>query len=226
MAGEKRSGFSGWVSKVFTEEVDSKDAVEGETLSESEIESLMADEQQFEGKLSEVAENAGALDFNQIFHTAGIQSEGMATAEKALEIIHAQPQSLSLEVKRASVKATLSALGVNIDKIKRDVIQKGSVLDAFRNAGQKQLTQFTQSSEEKIKGIEEEMQQYLMAKNDQIEELRKSIKERQQAQRTIEEEVAEREEEMRVVVEFFTPDSLPSSGMNPKSTVKPPKGLE
>lgn len=232
-------GFVGWLQRIFTEEVDDS----ADTLTPDEIEQLLttplspAPEQssaaapppQTEVELPAEAvstEVGDALDFDAIYKAASIETDGMASAEKALEIIRSQPQDLTLEVKRASVKATLKALGVPIDEIKRDVMRKSAALNSYHEQFETSTTEQISADETAIGEIEAEIEAFLQQKNDEIASLKTRIQERRQHSRQIEDLLRNREEDMRIVVEFFTSDSVSSSSLNPESPDSPPEELD
>lgn len=102
----------------------------------------------------------GKLKVSTVYEAAGVPPTPFS-AEQALELIHAMPADLPLEVRRQTVKATLVAIGQTLgatpQNIVADATRKAAALDAYLNAYGKKSEEFVGKVEGEIKTLETQM---------------------------------------------------------------------
>lgn len=117
---------------------------------------------------SEIPAPDGEVDFQTVFHSAGIVSDiPFATAEKAMELrrnFSALPQAVQVE----SVEAALKTFGIAEQAIVADAVAKGEAIEAYLEAIQQEtkvvldranaeIAELTRQIEEKKKEAQERM---------------------------------------------------------------------
>ena len=165
----------------------------------------------------------GKLKVSVVYEAAGV-SPTPFSAEQALELIQAMPADLPLEIRRQTVKATLSTIGKTLgatpQTIVADATRKAAALDAYLNAFGKKSEEFVGKVEGEIKTLEA-----------QIAEKRKAI---EVAKHRVEDlsKFCDREaERLDDVLEFFSLDVGPSkyaadappAGATPNAAPEPDK---
>ncbi len=152
--------------------------------------------------LGPVSAPGGKVEFSQIYERAGLPSTQFG-AEEALDVIHSLPVELPIQVKRATVQATLTAMGkamgINTETVVADASRKLAALGAYGEALTHQTSQFISVSEAKISDLEKEIASHRATIEDS-----KSLLAAASASCTAE---ADRLDD---VLEFFTMDVAPS----------------
>jgi TolA-binding protein len=139
----------------------------------------------------------GSIEFSKVFARAEVPASASFTAEQALSMLHSMPSDLPLRVKRLTVKATLDAVGQAVGATPGDIVN---------DAGRKVTT-----LESFIREVSERAQELRNAEDEEIEQLRLRIAEREAEK----EAISQREglvfsscrakiEDLDQVVAFFT----------------------
>jgi hypothetical protein len=90
-----------------------------------------------EEKVQSAVDNNGVVNFVTVYQSAGLPISPF-TAEQALDVIASLPSNLPIEIRRATVQATLTAmgkaLGVNTETVVADASRKLAALSAYEDA--------------------------------------------------------------------------------------------
>lgn len=106
---------------------------------------------------------AGQVDFVSVYAKAGLTPSPFS-AEQAWDVINSLPPELPLDARRATVQATLSAMGkamgVNTETVIADAGRKVAALSAYEDVLTHQAKTYTGAIESKIAGLEREIAMY------------------------------------------------------------------
>jgi len=147
-----------------------------------------------------VTTKGGEVDFDQLYQQAGITSEGKFTVEKALEMIRKYPGDMPLETKRVSARIALEAMGKTSKEVLTDAAEKVQALDAYVETGSKEVQTCNSEADTRIAELQKQIEDWKnvkAAKNLQQEQLEAACK--------------GRAEDIRQVIDFFTPDVAPET---------------
>ena len=140
----------------------------------------------------------GKANLPLIYEAAGIPVSNF-TAEQALEIINSLPADLPLEVRRQTVKATLSAIGKTVgatpQTIVADATRKLAALEAYLESFGQKSAEFTKKLETDIATLEA-----------QIQERRKAIESAHKRVEDLSKYCDSEAEQLDDVLEFFSLD--------------------
>lgn len=106
---------------------------------------------------------AGHVDFVSVYAKAGLTASPFS-AEQAWEVINSLPAELPLAARRATVQATLAAMGkamgVNTETVIADAGRKVAALSAYEDVLTHQAKTYSSAIEAKIASLEQEIGMY------------------------------------------------------------------
>ncbi|HEY3282271.1 MAG TPA: hypothetical protein VGN26_08370 [Armatimonadota bacterium] len=143
---------------------------------------------------------SGPVDFAAVYQQAGLSDPNRFSAEKALEMVRKFPAEMPLEMRRASARITLETMGKDLREPLTDAAEKLRALDAYLEAGEKEVAQVSAEADAEISQLQAKIQDW-----ERVKEARK------RQQQDLEAACEQHASELKEVVNFFTPD-LPSSG--------------
>ncbi len=153
-----------------------------------------------------------AADFAAVYGEAGIELPGHGYGVEKVGSMLASKRlaPLSREVRAAAVLAALEAAGAPIRDVVQDAVRRDKALDAYEAAKQREVAELQQQASARIDAIKAEIDEFLRAKNAEIEDLKKMT---EGASRAFEEmRSRKRSEEERlfdVVAHFVEPTDNP-----------------
>lgn len=155
----------------------------------------------------------GMPDFEKVYAKASLPKASFG-AEQAIEVISSLPAELPLQVKRATVQATLSAMGkamnqsesVNTESVVADTSRKMAALSAYEDS-------LNLQSKKHIAAMQLEIKSY----EDRITALNGQIAKTEQLLATAIEQCRKENEKLDEVLEFFTLDIGASKNAQPSN---------
>ena len=155
-----------------------------------------------EEQAREVMAPGGVPDFEKVYAKASLPKAGFG-AEQAIEVMHSLPAELPLQVKRATVQATLTAMGkamgqsasVNTESVVADASRKMAALSAYEDS-------LSLQSKKHVATMEAEILSY----QEKIASLNTQITKTQELLATALSHCAAENEKLDDVLEFFTLD--------------------
>jgi hypothetical protein len=119
---------------------------------------------------------ASVEDFGAVYQEAGIELplHGYGVDKVAEMLESKRLASLGREVKATAVMAALEAAQVPIREVIQDAVLRDKALDAFEAAKEREVAELRAQSEGRLETLKAEMETYLRAKNQEIEELKKA----------------------------------------------------
>ena len=153
-----------------------------------------------------------SADFAAVYGEAGIELPGHGYGvEKVGQMLASKRLApLSREVKAAAVLAALEAAGAPIRDGVQDAVRRDKALDSYEGAKQREVAELQQQASARIDAVKAEIDEFLRAKNAEIEDLKKMT---EAASRAYEEmRTRKRTEEERlfdVVAHFVEPTDNP-----------------
>ena len=115
-------------------------------------------------------------DFGAVYQEAGIElplhGYGIDKVSEMLE--SKRLSSLGREVKATAVMAALEAAQVPIRDVIQDAVLRDKALDAFEAAKEREIADLRKASESRLEALKAEMDEYLRAKNAEIEQLKQA----------------------------------------------------
>jgi hypothetical protein len=144
----------------------------------------------------------GKLDFGVIYKRANLP-DAPFTAEQMLEMLASLPKELPLEMKRQTVKVTLSAMGkatgTTPETIIADASRKLAALSSYTEDISKQTADYVASATMEIATLQK-----------QIDDKKKSIESVQQKQAQVVQLCTQESDRLDDILEFFSLDVPPS----------------
>jgi hypothetical protein len=139
----------------------------------------------------------GAVDFAKVFEAATIEAAEQEMVAKSVALLGSLPAGTDAAVKRQIVEASLKAFGVPIDKIIETGVEEIQALEGYiravGNAAQKSST----DAEERIKKLEET-----------IQDLRADMQKRVIEQQTVIKACNDKKLEVQAILEFFGQEAV------------------
>jgi hypothetical protein len=163
---------------------------------------------------------ADVESFSAVYEEAGIAlaAHGYGV-DKVAEMLGSKHLSaMAREVKAASVLAALEAAGVPLKDVIQDGVRRDRALDAFEMAKGREVEELRTQGESRIHAIESEIQDFLKAKNKELEGLKQASEEAKQAFRKLQARKRREEERLFDVISHFV-----SGSENPVTTSGTPR---
>ena len=142
----------------------------------------------------------GEINFDELFKQAGIVAEGKFTVEKAREMLRKFPEDMPLETKRLSARIALEAMSKSAEEILTDAAQKVQALESYVQTGRKELAVCISEADSQIQQLQKQIEEWKSVK------AAKSL-----AQEQLESSCKVRADEIKEVIDFFTPDVSPAA---------------
>ena len=139
----------------------------------------------------------GAVDFDQVYESAGIHGEERERVSRTLELLTSLPPGTEDAVKKQIVMASLRAFGVKIEQIIEAAAQEIQALEAYIRNGASDADKVTAEAGQRIKQYE-----------DEIVKLRTVMRERVDEQQTVVRSCNDKKLEVQKVLEFFGQDAV------------------
>lgn len=139
----------------------------------------------------------GAVDFDQVFESAGIHTAERERVTRTLDLLNSLPPGTEEQVKKQIVMASLRAFGVPIDQIIEATAQEIQALEAYIRTGAADTDKVTAEAEQRIKQYEEE-----------IVKLRTVMRERVDEQQAVVKRCNDKKLDVQKVLEFFGQDAV------------------
>ena len=139
----------------------------------------------------------GAVNYDEVFEAAGIDSAERERITRTLDLLNSLPPGTDETVKKQIVMASLRAFGVPIEQIIEAGAQELQALEAYIRAGAADTEKVTQEADLRIKQYEEE-----------IVKLRTVMQQRVEEQNTVVKSCNNKKLEVQKVLEFFGQDAV------------------
>ena len=139
----------------------------------------------------------GAVDFDAVFQSAGIDEEERTRVTRTLELLNSLPPGTEESVKKQIVMASLKAFGVPIEKIIEAGAQELQALEAYIRSGATDTETLSNEADQRIKQYEEE-----------IVKLRTVMQQRVEEQAAAVRSCNSKKLEVQKVLEFFGQDAV------------------
>jgi len=116
------------------------------------------------------AASGGQVDFDAVFEAAGLAADQVGRVAKAQELLASLPGETPAPVKKQIVEASLTAFGVDIDKIIEGGVAEIRALEGYIRTGAADTQTLLSESAERIRKFEAEVQRIRTVMDQRVQE--------------------------------------------------------
>ncbi len=143
------------------------------------------------------AASGGQVDFDAVFEAAGLAADQVGHVAKAQELLASLPGETPAAVKKQIVEASLTAFGVDIDKIIEGGVAEIRALEGYIRTGAADTQTLLSESAERIRKFEEE-----------VRRIRTVMDQRVQEQQAVTKACNEKKLGIQQILEFFGQEAV------------------